>query len=116
MNKIKIKLFFGFLLCLQPIVTSAASNVWTDWYPVGQVYTYSDGSFFLALNPTSAHPNPAGCVSSSWLRIMPDQLNFQQMYQMALTAQAAGLKINAYVSGTACSGSYLKPVHLRSVQ
>jgi len=116
MNKIKVTLIFGWLVFLQPIAANAAPNVWTDWYPVSQVYTYSDGSFFISLNPTSAHPNPAGCVSSSWLRVMPDQLNADQMYQMALTAQAAGLKINADVSGTSCSGSYLKPIHLRSRQ
>ncbi|MFQ3246124.1 MAG: hypothetical protein ACI9SP_002775 [Arenicella sp.] len=115
-NKFILKTLLVGLLSLTPALSNAASNVWTDWYPINQVYTYSDGSIFISLDPSSAHSNPAGCASASWLRIMPDQINIKEMYQMALTAQAAGLKLNAYVHGSQCSGSYLKVVHLRSRQ
>jgi hypothetical protein len=116
MNKIKIKLLLIFLLGFQTAMVNAAASQWTSWYPVNQVYTYSDGSFLMSLNPGSAHLNPAGCASASWLRVMPDQVNVDEMYKMALTAQAADLKINAYVSGTECAGSNIKVFHLRTLK
>jgi hypothetical protein len=116
MKKFRIKVLLALLICFQPIVASAAYNAWTGWYPVREVFTYSDGSFLMALNPGSAHANPAGCVSTSRLRVMPDQVNFDEMYQMALTAQAAGLKINAAVSGTSCAGNNVKVLYLRTLQ
>jgi len=116
MKKNIIKILFFTLITSTPIVGQGAAHVWTDWYPVGQVYVYSGGTIFISFRPSSAHSNPAECASSSWLRIMPDQVGKKEMYQMALTAQAAGLRLNAYVSGTECAGSYPKIVHLRSVQ
>lgn len=99
-----------------PMISSAAPSAWSGWYPAGQVYTYSDGSFFISLLPSSAHPNPAGCTAASWIRVMPDQLNAKEIYQMAMTAQAAGLRLNAYISGIDCAGNYPRIHHLRSVK
>ena len=105
------KILLVSVFSLMPIVSQAAA-AWTGWYPVNQVYTYSTGAVFIGLNPSSAHSNPDGCVSSSWLLTPHDQANVKEIYQMALTAQAAGLKINAYVSG--CAGNYPQIHHLRS--
>jgi len=116
MKKITAKLLLITSMLLTSTASNAAPNAWSGWYPVGQVYSYSTGSIFISTIPSSAHPNPAGCASSSWLQIQKDQPNIKEMYQMALTAQASGLRINAYISGTECVGSYPKLVHLRTVK
>lgn len=112
MKKITRKVLLSAMLVTLPLAGHAGSHVWSDWYPVKYVYTYSEGTVFIGLDPASAHPNPAGCASSSWLRVLPSQVNVKEMYQMALTAQAAGLKIRAYIAGTECAGNYPKIYHL----
>jgi len=115
MNKLKMIGLIVLFIGLNPTMSYAAANAWTSWYPVSQVYVYSDGSYFVSLSPWTAHSNPAGCTSSSWMRLMPDQINAKDVYKMALTAQASGLKVNAYIDGNSCAGSYPKLLRIRTV-
>lgn len=116
MNKFKMKVLLALLICFHPVIANAAAHQWTGWYPISQVYSTYDGSFYVSLAPSSAHSNPAGCVSKSWLRVLQDQQNQQKVYQMLLTAQAAGMKVNAYVKGDGCAGNYPRILHLRTLQ
>lgn len=115
MNKLKMKVLMVFIIGFYSMASYSAPSVWSGWYPVGQVYSYDDGSYFISLIPSSAHPNPAGCNSSSWMRVMSDQANAKDIFKIALTAQAAGLKINANIYGDRCAGSYVQIRYLRSV-
>lgn len=97
---------------LLPSLSSAAA--WTPWVKVSLVYTYSTGYLFVQLTPSADHINPEGCVTKAHYQIPPDAKNFDEMYQMLLTAKAAGLRVSAYISG--CSGNYPKLVHLRMIE
>lgn len=115
MKKKTIKIVFCLTALLSSMNVLAAAHQWTGWYPIKEVYSYWDGSFFIQLDPSSAAPNPAECNSEGWLRVMPDVPNAKEMYQMSLTAQAAGLKVNAMVSGTECNVNHIKIYHLRTL-
>ena len=84
---------------------------WTGWYGLKHIFTNTEGTVYLMLDPHTAHPNPGNCVSTLWLRVVVGQANAKDMYQMALTAKAAGLMVNIYVNG--CAGSYAKVLSMR---
>ena len=92
----------------------AANDVWTTFYPVRDVYPLSDGSLLIQLDPITAHVNSAACASSNLLRVHPDHPLRSELFSMAMTAQAAGLRVTVQVSGTVCNGSYPSILHMRS--
>jgi len=114
MNKLKMIGLMVLFIGLNPTMSYAAASAWTGWYPVDQVYINSDGSYFIALSPWTAHSNPSNCNSSYWVRAPKDQVNAQDIYRMALTAQASGLKVNAQIYGSGCSGSYPNIIRLKT--
>ena len=101
-------LSFAWLLLLS---NNVFAGNWTGWYGLQNIFTNTDGTVYLMLDPHTAHPNPDNCVSTLWLRIVVDQPNAKDMYQMALTAKAAGLRVNIYVDG--CAGSYARALSMR---
>jgi len=100
-------------ICLVMAAFNSYAAAWTGFYPTKQVYTYNNGSVFIGLDPATAHSNPDSCTSTGWLAVSPDSVNLKEIHQMALTAQATGTKVAAYVPG--CFGSYPKILHLRSL-
>ncbi len=114
--QVKVSKFVKLLLIAGALAFSASANaghVWSGDYPLYEVYTHNQGVLFFRMNPISAHPNPAGCVSSSFLRVEANAGNKQELYQMGLTAIAAGLKVQIYIHGTLCSGNYPMVMYMR---
>lgn len=62
------------------------------------------GNVYVRLLPDTSHLNPGGCVTAYWLAVPHTQANVQQILQVLLTAQAAGLKVQLGING--CAGSY----------
>ena len=111
MKKLIIKYLIISIIVTLPVTANATTG--TGWQYTKQVYTYLDGTTFIRLNPASSHVNPAGCTNTYYLSVEPSQLNHEKIYQMALTAHAAKLKVYAYVSDIECNGSYPKILALQ---
>lgn len=109
------KILANLVFCL--IIGSPSTLIWaadesSDWYPIAEIYTLKDDSVLFKLSRTKAHPNPAGCSITSWLRAAPEQTNLEEMHQMAIAAQAAGKKVVVTIDGNECSGNYAKMISL----
>jgi len=101
------------LVSILLLPTSAYSvSVWSGWYPMNEVFIINNGNLYLSLKPLSAHPNPGACSSTSWLRVPLGDGFKQEVYKMAVTAQASGMKVNIRVNG--CDGSYPAVIQMRS--
>ncbi|MEM7360910.1 MAG: hypothetical protein AAF431_17600 [Pseudomonadota bacterium] len=97
----KFKMFW--LAIFMILAINPASAGWNAYSTIQYVYTHTDESIYVMAGP-GQNINPSGCISSYWLRIPATRSNKRELYQMILTAMAAGKQVNFHVYG--CEGNY----------
>ncbi|MES9902700.1 MAG: hypothetical protein ABW168_08460 [Sedimenticola sp.] len=86
-------------ILLLPITASAFT--WGNQVNITGIYVYADGD---AIIRTSANQNPDNCITSAYLVISKDSVNFKMLYSSALAAYTSGKTVSINYDG--CKGNY----------